>query len=83
MSGSLKQGATGTKKSKCFLKDLKEQRPLVACAGQLCADRTSDSCLAAMEFSSTVAVGVACLRLLLQYGRAISEGKWPGGCFSP
>ena len=35
-----------------------------------------------MEFSAAVAVGVACLRLLLQYGGAASEGEQVGGCLS-
>ena len=37
----------------------------MACAGQLCADRASASCLAAMEFISAVSVGVAWLGLPL------------------
>ena len=46
----------------------------MACAGQLRADGASDSCLAAMEFISTVALGMTFLRQLLQYvGVALEE----------
>ena len=55
----------------------------MACAGQLCADGASDSFLAAMEFNSAVAVGVACLGLLLRYGGAALERERPGGYLSP
>ena len=50
----------------------------MAFAGQLGADRASDSCPAAMEFISAVAVGLACLGLLLQYGGAMLEEERPG-----
>ena len=40
------------------------------------AERASASCLAAMEFISAVAVGVAWLGLLLQNGGAALDGGW-------
>ena len=62
---------------------LGEKRPLVACAGQLCADRASASCPVAIGFFSAVAVGMAWLGLLLQNGGAALERERPGGCLSP
>ena len=62
---------------------LGEQRPLVACAAQLRADRVSASCPAAMEFISAVAVGVAWLGQLLQNGGVALEQELLGGYLSP
>ena len=55
----------------------------MACAGQLCADRASDSCPVAVEFISAVPMSMACLGLLLQNGGAALEGEWLGGYLSP
>ena len=61
---------------------LGEQRPLVACAGQLHADGVSDSCPTAVEEALLGCCRHGRPQVLLCYGRATLEGERAGGYLS-